>query len=912
MDPIMKLLEDDEDESLHSGADVEAFTAALNREVEASASTSTSVPAGSSCSSSQPTDHGAGLLPQEHKSLLNHGHGQWQDPVKNEIVNQESQQQEQTHALRNDQPSRPEMVSQGSNNNPLPTNTPKECDLLKAKQEPGTTSQQGIVAQQQPMQQMKSEQTPIVTQQQSMQQMKSQQTPGTNQTNGATTTAKAPVVTFHMLIPILRRYLDKDRDMQVQSIFAKLRKNEVSKEHFLKVVRNIVGDKLLKQAASQYQMQAQRSPQTNPSNYSLSGQVSGQQTVPSGSMIGDEQKGYPGAHTIPMKQAIDSTRPPQFRPSSSGQMQSNTSYPPSETNLHKANEMGNMSDGKGVHMLQTRPPNNSIPVQTMQHPQTSSPVFGANSIHARPFPRPVGGPAAPFRPQMADSNPRAQLVQGAVTTVAGSVPTRSIVSGNAPSNQSTRQQSANKEQKTHSFAPTAHMNKETVSPNSESSQNSFAAMHAKQVNQALGSSKVGAGTESQPPQLSAPKPLTTTSLSQTQSHGIQEEPKIQIQSSVQAPPAAASKTPQRKASSGQKKPLEALGSSPPPSSKKQKVSGGFHEQSIDQLNDVTAVSGVNLREEEEQLFSGPKEESRVSEAARKVVQLEEEKLILRKGPLTQKLAVIMSKCNLKVIGTDVERCLSMVRLSCKTAKSLSCFGLCISNLKFYQCVEERLRGFISSIIRFSKQRVDVEKSRHRFYPLSSDVRSHIMRVNREAREQWEKKQAEDAERIRKQNDGDGNANVDIEKDKNETRGLSKHAKTYKEDDDKMRTTAANVAARVAAGGDDMLSKWQLLAERNKQRSEGGDGSSGSVPGNMLQHRPSLKSGKDLREEQEVEKRGYSTMLGSGGVRRSPLTKVARSVSIKDVVAALEREPQMSKSSLLFRLYGRPLTEPSAK
>lgn len=50
----------------------------------------------------------------------------------------------------------------------------------------------------------------------------------------------------------------------------------------------------------------------------------------------------------------------------------------------------------------------------------------------------------------------------------------------------------------------------------------------------------------------------------------------------------------------------------------------------------------------------------------------------------------------------------------------------------------------------------------------------------------------------------------------------------------------------------------------------------------------------------------------GGVRRSSLTKVVRSVSIKDVVAALEREPQMSKSSLLFRLYGRPLTEPSAK
>ncbi|AQK49418.1 hypothetical protein ZEAMMB73_Zm00001d049023 [Zea mays] len=55
--------------------------------------------------------------------------------------------------------------------------------------------------------------------------------------------------------------------------------------------------------------QAQRSPQTNPSNYSLSGQVSGQQTAPSGSVTGDEQKGYPWAHTIPMRQAIASTRP---------------------------------------------------------------------------------------------------------------------------------------------------------------------------------------------------------------------------------------------------------------------------------------------------------------------------------------------------------------------------------------------------------------------------------------------------------------------------------------------------------------------------------------------------------------------------------------------------------------------------
>ncbi|XP_040966314.1 transcription initiation factor TFIID subunit 4b-like isoform X2 [Gossypium hirsutum] len=41
MDPsIVKFFEEDEDESMHSGADVEAFQAALNRDIEGDASTS--------------------------------------------------------------------------------------------------------------------------------------------------------------------------------------------------------------------------------------------------------------------------------------------------------------------------------------------------------------------------------------------------------------------------------------------------------------------------------------------------------------------------------------------------------------------------------------------------------------------------------------------------------------------------------------------------------------------------------------------------------------------------------------------------------------------------------------------------------------------------------------------------------
>ena len=53
----------------------------------------------------------------------------------------------------------------------------------------------------------------------------------------------------------------------------------------------------------------------------------------------------------------------------------------------------------------------------------------------------------------------------------------------------------------------------------------------------------------------------------------------------------------------------------------------------------------------------------------------------------------------------------------------------------------------------------------------------------------------------------------------------------KEEDEKMRTNAANVAARAAYGGDDMMSKWQLMAEQAKQKREGGvDVSSGSQHG----------------------------------------------------------------------------------
>lgn len=78
----------------------------------------------------------------------------------------------------------------------------------------------------------------------------------------------------------------------------------------------------------------------------------------------------------------------------------------------------------------------------------------------------------------------------------------------------------------------------------------------------------------------------------------------------------------------------------------------------------------------------------------------------------------------------------------------------------------------------------------------------------------------------------------------------------KEEDDKMRTTAANVAARAAVGGDDMLSKWQLMAEQARQKREGGmDGASGSQGGKDVSRRSLSTSGRNSKDNQETENRG---------------------------------------------------------
>ncbi|XP_038990387.1 transcription initiation factor TFIID subunit 4b-like [Phoenix dactylifera] len=963
MDPsIMKLLEDDVDESMHSGADVEAFTAALNRDI-----------GGDAAAFSQPSEPDTvGVSSQGSSSASKQILGQWGTSMQEDNPGQQIQQEEQQHLQSlEQQASQTELVRQesGTKDQDQQVNSQPEHDRLLLQQEHSHSDNQQQQSEPNPLQFVEkeqantSEQTTVrgpkhditqhsgIQQQHTLQQLNSQQAPATNQANSSMRRTKVnSSIPFHMLIPILRPHLDKDRSMQLMSIFAKLRTNEVSKEDFLRVIRNIVGDQMLRQAAQKVQMQlhaqSSRNPQTNPNQYSLQTQASSQQILAGGAQQFIESQAVPPLHLTPSSQKQKGPRSPPrqpYAPLSTVQMQIDTSN--LESNIQKSREIENKSDGKG-YVTQNFPGNvntmnperdismNSLQAvnkqqQHTQLPQTSFSMYGStqSNFHAHSYPRPsISCATTSLISQTQDSLMRpAPHTQGVVMTQLGPTQTVNVMnmpksevqnttketkrlqSGSLTSHAASQhnpvawQLSANKEQRSSAFPPMPYMKQEVADQPSEPphksqfttpESSSFGSIHSNQGNQNLESSKEETleKTVIYKAQVSSPMAIQgdQTMQKQLQSQTSSATPQLQA--------GATTRTAQKKPSAGQKKPHEALGTSPPVSSKKQKTTGALLDQSIEQLNDVTAVSGVNLREEEEQLLSAPKEESRASEATRRVVQEEEERLILLKGPLQKKLADIMSKCGLKTINSDAERCLSM-------------------------CMEERLRGLISYLIRLSKQRVDIEKTSHRFV-ITSDVRRQILLMNKKAKEEWDKKQAEEAEKLRKLNEVEGNAGADADKDKDE--GRSKTLKNFslmqanKEEDDKMRTTAANVAARAAVGGDDMLSKWQLMAEQARQKREGLDGASGSQPGKTTTCKPASSFGRSSREQQEAEKKGSSAAAISeflfdvlGGMRklgRSPVAvshpKVARNISIKDVIAVLEREPQMSKSALIYRLYER--------
>ncbi|KAL5981323.1 hypothetical protein ACLOJK_015378 [Asimina triloba] len=946
------------DEDAYSGADVDAFTAALNRDI------------GGDTSNSQIADSDTGILTHTSNPTSNQLLGQQQTSSHEQSLTHQHQQEEEQHHLPGNEPRLSEQESQSLGSAPDNQNQQTvhsmECDQLQPEPKQTQDDQQhnqprknsAQISELTPSQQQEhiKAELDIHHEYSESPQLQKQAQQGSLARNQMTQNRGPFNVSITVLLPMLTSHLDKDKNMQLEQLVNKLKQNEVNKESFLRALRNIVGEQTLRQAAGKIQMEhaqklqagAAQNPQTSRHHDQL--WSSQQHMMPSSSI-----QQFNKAQSFPSHHQNQSQRP-----ASSVPMETDACFPTPENSVQKLKELehhghtANMKANCQEGDLSIVTPQG---VQQQQHqlhlPPTSFPMYGASigNFSSNPYSGPsVSGSSTSIKTQSQDSQIRkVPHPQGMASSPSGAGHSMNLT--NMPNydaqsmlndpkrlhggpishltghtglqqNPLAWQPAFNKDQRTSSLS-SSYPKQETTDPMATQqhkpqlyppNSSSFETGHVDHVNPVPAPSK----DEHNDKQLSKmgfpisssmiPKNQTSGSMStqpeaakmtQTWAYTTQTRAHLRLQLSSTTTPAgtgASVRTPPKKSSLGQKRPLEAPSTSSPLSSKRPKASSGaLLDQSIEQLNDVTAVSGVNLKEEEEQLLAAPKEESRASEACRRVVQEEEERLILQKGCLQKKLAEITSKCGIKSIGNDVERCLSL-------------------------SVEERLRGLIGSMSRLSKQRADGEKSRHRIF-ITSDVGRQIFIMNQKAKEDWDKRQAEEAEKLRKNNDTDGNAGADVEKekDKDKDEGRLKPPKLLmkanKDEDDKMRTTAANVAARAAVGGDDMLSKWQLMAEQARLKREGGqDGAAGAVPGKDLGRRLSSVAGKASMDDQDTENKGLSISTTSGVMRKSgrnqgimSQTKTSHTISVKDVIAVLEREPQMSKSSFMYRLYERELT-----
>ncbi|XP_059637455.1 transcription initiation factor TFIID subunit 4b-like [Cornus florida] len=88
---------------------------------------------------------------------------------------------------------------------------------------------------------------------------------------------KGKQVPFALLLPVIQPQLHTDQAMQLQSLYNKLKKNEVSKDVFVCTMRSLVGDQFLKMAVFKLQTQTARNSEAGPNQVSSQSQTSVQQ-----------------------------------------------------------------------------------------------------------------------------------------------------------------------------------------------------------------------------------------------------------------------------------------------------------------------------------------------------------------------------------------------------------------------------------------------------------------------------------------------------------------------------------------------------------------------------------------------------------------------------------------------------------
>ncbi|KAL9687904.1 hypothetical protein QQ045_032313 [Rhodiola kirilowii] len=768
MDHIMKLLEEDEDEKMHfSKADVDALTAALKRDVT-EGNSSASEPAGAMMSQG-----------------MNHSQ-QW--PISNPHGNPNQQSQlEKSSFTREDHVSSEQKQSlPGSDNqqHKVDASCTQEVDRSPFQLKQADAIEQSTLQCSKPSQLLIPENNANLVQESciTLNSEREVQLPvrqhmtqeATILEQGSDAVNEGTQVPFALLLPLITPQLDKESATGLNSLYVKLKKNEIPKIAFIRLMRCIVDDQMLKTAFSK------RLAQVSIAQFIISYDVSSSLHtiffIPCQVKVRNSQGATnKGQHEHQQEKAISQKVQHEHQQDPHGmqqdQMVSSSLNPFSQEreqywftrpqrhtkqqkqHLHSGlfprygSSSGNINQHSGVSNT------SSMSVEPQCHPLVSPASFNQNTNSNQPasgigttkFDRAY--PVTDANRMHADSSPHMTVVQHQSSPLESE--TTSDHSTSTSLQQEPKDLGTEQQQRPQSIT--------TCNMSSGSFNLGTVPGGSKQDALDKEAGMIGFRASRFPAYFVTPA-LSVHQVSQMSNRRM---PAVQLSGNIE-------RGVLNKTFIGQKKPLETL--SQPLSSKKRKVSGGFLKRTIEQLNDVTAISGVDVREEEKNLFSGSKEESRVSETSRRVVQEEEARLILQRVPLQKKLEGIMLKCGVRSISNDVEQCLSL-------------------------CVEERMRGLIRNLIRVSKQRIDIMKQKHQT-TITSVVRQQILLMNRKCREELEKKKTE-SEKMWNLIEPESNPATDGEKEKE---GIRKASKANIEEICKMRTTAANVAARAAVGG----------------------------------------------------------------------------------------------------------------
>ncbi|KAK2974497.1 hypothetical protein RJ640_018662 [Escallonia rubra] len=164
---------------------------------------------------------------------------------------------------------------------------------------------------------------------------------------------------------------------------------------------------------------------------------------------------------------------------------------------------------------------------------------------------------------------------------------------------------------------------------------------------------------------------------------------------------------------------------------------------------------------------------------------------------------------------------------------------------------------VTAVSGIDMMRVDFEKTRHQTI-VTSNVQHQIVSLSRKGRDRVKQQAEEGATAIG---------------DKDEDAPISERSQAEKVIR-VQQTAAANVAARAAIGGEDVASKWRHMSRKAQSVPQSGKGPLGAE--NIS---PSIQFAR-------------------------PQHQAVHLISVQDVIAVLEREPQMSKSKFMHCLHER--------